>query len=166
MAKRKQKQNIDITADEPVQAPAAEPVAAGQPEPSVEKAVPELTVRIFPVRNPKSKLRATANINIAGAFAVQGFRIFDSKNGLFVKEPERQYVKDGTQLSQSVFFPITREAREKLYGQILHSYEMVMDQQQAQGQEVDIPFLTDEDAPPAPEEISPDDDLPFGVMQM
>ena len=41
-----------------------------------------------------------------------------------------------------------------------------MDQQQAQGQEVDIPFLTDEDAPPAPEEISPDDDLPFGVMQM
>lgn len=166
MAKRKTKQDMDIAVDEAVQPPAAEPVSAGQPEPPMEKAIPELTVRVFPVKNARSKLQATANVNIAGAFAVQGFRIFDSKNGLFVKEPERQYVKDGTQLSQSVFFPITREAREKLYGQILHSYEMVMDQQQAQGQEVDIPFLTDEDAPPAPEEISPDDDLPFGVMQM
>lgn len=166
MAKRKTKQDMDIAVDEAVQPPAAEPVSAGQPEPPMEKAIPELTVRIFPVKNARSKLRATANVNIAGAFAIQGFRIFDSKNGLFVKEPERQYVKDGTQLSQSVFFPITREAQEKLYGQILHSYEMVMDQQQAQGQEVDIPFLTDEDAPPAPEEISPDDDLPFGVMQM
>ena len=162
MAKRKQKQNIDITADEPVQAPAAEPVSAGQPEPSVEKAVPELTVRIFPVRNPKSKLRATANINIAGAFAVQGFRIFDSKNGLFVKEPERTYIRDGTQLSQSVFFPITKEARDKLYGQILHSYELVMDQQQSQREEVGM-GLTDEDAPPLREEISPDDDLPFDM---
>lgn len=163
MAKRKTKQDIDIAVDEPVPAPAAEPVTAGQPEPPVEKAVPELTVRIFPVRNPKSKLRATANVNIAGAFAVQGFRIFDSKNGLFVKEPERQYVKDGTQLSQSVFFPITKEARDKLYGQILHSYELVMDQQQGQSQSVDVPFVTDEDAPPLAEEISPDDDLPFDM---
>lgn len=40
-------------------------------------------------------LRATANVNIAGAFAVQGFRIFDSRNGLFVKEPGRQPAKTG-----------------------------------------------------------------------
>ena len=166
MAKRKQKQDIDITVDKEVQAPAVEPVDVGQPVPPVEKEVPELTVRIFPVRNAKSKLRATANVNIVGAFAVQDFRIFDSRNGLFVKEPERTYIKDGTQLSQSVFFPITKEAREKLYGQILHSYELVMDQQQGQDQSADIPFLTDEDAPPAPEEISPGDDLPFGEMTM
>ena len=66
MAKRKTKQDIDIAVDEPVPAPAAEPVTAGQPEPPVEKAVPELTVRIFPVRNPKSKLRATANVTLRG----------------------------------------------------------------------------------------------------
>ena len=166
MAKRKQKQDVDITVDKEVQAPAAEPVAAGQPEPPMEKALPELTVRIFPVRNAKSKLRATANVNIAGAFAVQGFRIFDSKNGLFVKEPERTYIKDGTELSQSVFFPITKEAREKLYNQILHSYELVTDQQQAQSQSVDVPFVPDEDAPPLPDDISPEDDLPFGEMTM
>lgn len=105
MAKRKQKQDVEIAVDKEVQAPAAESIAAGQPEPPMEKALPELTVRIFPVRNAKSKLRATANVNIAGAFAVQGFRVSDSKNGLFVKEPERTYIKDGTQLSQSIFYP-------------------------------------------------------------
>ena len=162
MAKRKAQQDIDIAVDERAQAPAAEPVSAGKPEPPVEKTLPELTVRVFPVKNARSKLQATANVNIAGAFAVQGFRIFDSKNGLFVKEPERTYIRDGTQLSQSVFFPITKEARDKLYGQILHSYELVMDQQQSQREDVGM-GLTDEDAPPLREEISPDDDLPFDM---
>ena len=73
MAKRKTKQDMDIAVDEAVQPPAAEPVSAGQPEPPMEKAIPELTVRIFPVKNARSKLRATANVNIAGAFAIQGF---------------------------------------------------------------------------------------------
>ena len=163
MAKRKENPDIDIAVDKEVGAPAAERVTAGQPVPQQENQIPELTVRVYPIRNSRSKLRATANVNIARAFAVQGFRIFDSQNGLFVKEPERQYVKDGTQLSQSIFFPITREAREKLYGQILHSYELTMHQDM--GQQDDIPFVTDEDAPPMPEEIDPDDDLPF-EMQM
>ena len=162
MAERKQKQNMDTAVGEEIRSPATQPVMAGQPEPPVEKEIPELTVRIFPVRNSQSKLRATANVNIAGAFAVQGFRIFDSRNGLFVKEPERQYIKDGTELTQSIFFPVTKEARDKLYGQILHSYELVMDQKMGQQQE-DIPFVTDEDAPPMREEIDVDDDLPFDM---
>ena len=162
MAERKQKQNMDTAVGEEIRSSAPQPVMAGQPEPPVEKEIPELTVRIFPVRNSQSKLRATANVNIAGAFAVQGFRIFDSRNGLFVKEPERQYIKDGTELTQSIFFPVTKEAREKLYGQILHSYELVMDQKMGQQQE-DIPFVTDEDAPPMREEIDVDDDLPFDM---
>ena len=162
MAERKQKQNMDTAVGKEMRSPATQPVMAGQPEPPVEKEIPELTVRIFPVRNSQSKLRATANVNIAGAFAVQGFRIFDSRNGLFVKEPERQYIKDGTELTQSIFFPVTKEAREKLYGQILHSYELVMDQKMGQQQE-DIPFVTDEDAPPMREEIDVDDDLPFDM---
>ena len=162
MAERKQKQNMDTAVGEEIRSPATQPVMAGQPEPPVEKEIPELTVRIFPVNNSRSKLRATANVNIAGAFAVQGFRIFDSRNGLFVKEPERQYIKDGTELTQSIFFPVTKEARDKLYGQILHSYELVMDQKMGQQQE-DIPFVTDEDAPPMREEIDVDDDLPFDM---
>ncbi len=107
---------------------------------------------IFPVRNTNSKLKATANVNIAGAFAVRGFRIFDSRNGLFVKEPEQNYVKEGTELTRSVFFPVTKEAREALYGQILHSYELTV--QHGQRQEDDEFTLGDEDTQPPPKQKS------------
>ncbi len=153
MAERKEKA-IDIAGVDPQQpnegaVPTEEPTAA---------TIPDITVRIYPVRNqrnPQSKLRANANVNIGGVFAVQGFRIYDSQNGLFVKEPQRQYVKDGTQLTASVFFPITKEAREKLYGQILKSYDMVMEREQNRQAEELLEG----------EGVAPDDDLPFDYDQ-
>ena len=118
------------------------------------------------MRNTSSKLKATANIRIADAFAVQGFRIFDSKKGLFVKEPEQTYIKEGTELNRSVFFPVTKEARAALHGQILHSYELVMEKEMNQRQEDTDFFLGDEDAPPEREyEPLEDDDLPFDFGQ-
>ena len=64
-----------------------------------------------------------------------------------------------------MFFPVTKEARESLYGQILHSYELTM--QQGQRQDDAGCSLSDEDAPPernyAPlvEDFNSEDDLPF-----
>ena len=162
MAIRKQEK----TAQEAGQAPQSNGAAPAQAE-GAGRPLPELTVRIFPVRNTNSKLKATANVNIAGAFAVQGFRIFDSKNGLFVKEPEQSYVKEGTELTRSVFFPVTKEARDALHGQILHSYELVMEKEMNQRQDDLEYLLSDEDAPPerAYEPPLEDDDLPFDFGQ-
>lgn len=161
MATRKEHTPIHSEQRTPQQAPAspeAGPQADQAPPP-----LPDLTVRIFPIKNSKSKLRATVNVNIAGAFAVQGFRIFDSKKGLFVKEPEQSYIKEGTELTRSVFFPVTKEAREALYGQIIHSYEMVT----GMGQQQDDPgyLLGDEDAPPEQEyePLLEDEDIPFDM---
>ena len=163
MAERKQHTSVQPEQEVPQQTPAS-PEAGPQAE-QAPPPLPDLTVRIFPIKNSKSKLRATANVNIAGAFAVRGFRIFDSKNGLFVKEPEQSYVKEGTELSRSVFFPVTKEAREALHGQILHSYELTMEKEMGQRQEDNDYFLGDEDAPPAPRDYLPDDDLPFDMGQ-
>ena len=120
--------------------------------------------------NPKTKLLATASITIADSFAVKGFRIYDSKNGLFVKDPERCYVKNGTELTDSVFFPITKEARDILRSQILSSYELVMEQQERQNPqqkdeleellEDDIPFDTAYQSAPLPT----DEDAPVMTM--
>lgn len=115
--------------------------------------IPSLTVRIYPV-NSKSKLKATATVNIAGAFAVRGFKIYDSDKGLFVKEPQQNYVKNGTELSSSAFFPITKEAREKLYGQILTSYDLTIHH----GQQDDL--LDDEEEAANIGDFA-DEDLPF-----
>ena len=163
MATRKEK--IDIENEEQISsAPAAE---EGQDPASW---VPPFTVRVYPLSNPKTKLLATASITIAGSFAVKGFRIYDSKNGLFVKDPERRYVKNGTELTDSVFFPITTEARELLHGQILSSYELVMEQQERQHPqqkdeleellEDDLPFDTAYQSAPLPT----DEDAPVITM--
>ena len=163
MATRKEK--IDIENEEQLSsAPAAE---EGQDPASW---VPPFTVRVYPLSNPKTKLLATASITIADSFAVKGFRIYDSKNGLFVKDPERRYVKNGTELTDSVFFPVTKEARDILRSQILSSYELVMEQQERQHpqqkneseelMEDDIPFDTAYQSAPLPT----DEDAPVMTM--
>lgn len=159
------KENLDIVNEDiPQETPPSGENPYESPDP--KDWVPPMTVRVYPIQNPRSKLLATANVNIAKSFAVKGFRIYDSKNGLFVKEPERRYVKNGTELTSSVFFPVTKEARDALYSQILTSYEMVMEQQERQRpQQKDVleelldddlpfeepyqeaPLPTDEDAP-------------------
>ena len=163
MATRKEK--IDIENEEQL---SSAPAAEESQDPA--SWVPPFTVRVYPLSNPKTKLLATASITIAGSFAVKGFRIYDSKNGLFVKDPERRYVKNGTELTDSVFFPITKEARDILHDQILSSYELVMEQQERQHPqqkdeleellEDDLPFDTAYQSAPLPT----DEDAPVMTM--
>ena len=163
MATRKEK--IDIENEEQL---SSAPAAEESQDPA--SWVPPFTVRVYPLSNPKTKLLATASITIAGSFAVKGFRIYDSKNGLFVKDPERRYVKNGTELTDSVFFPVTKEARDTLRSQILSSYELVMEQQERQHpqqkneseelMEDDIPFDTAYQSAPLPT----DEDAPVMTM--
>lgn len=163
MATRKEK--IDIENEEQL---SSAPAAEESQDPA--SWVPPFTVRVYPLSNPKTKLLATASITISGSFAVKGFRIYDSKNGLFVKDPERRYVKNGTELTDSVFFPVTKEARDILRSQILSSYELVMEQQERQHpqqkneseelMEDDIPFDTAYQSAPLPT----DEDAPVMTM--
>lgn len=166
------KEPIDIEYDEPLQEATLGAAESNGPYESQDPAdwVPPMTVRIYPISKPRTKLLATANVNIAKSFAVQGFRIYDSKNGLFVKEPQRSYVKNGTEMTSSVFFPVTKKARDALHSQILNSYELVMEQQERQHPnqkdeleellDNDLPFEASYEAPPPPM----DEDTP--VMSM
>lgn len=166
------KENLDFEYDGSQQEAAPDAAESNGPYESPDPSdwVPPMTVRIFPISKPKSKLLATASVNIAKSFAVQGFRIYDSKNGLFVKEPERKYIKNGTELTSSVFFPITKEARDLLHSQILSSYELVMEQQERQHPqqkdeleellEDDLPFDTAYQSAPLPT----DEDAPVMTM--
>ena len=129
------KETIDIEYDEPQQEAVSGAAESNSPYESQDPAdwVPPMTVRIYPISRPRTKLLATANVNIAKSFAVQGFRIYDTKNGLFVKEPQRSYVKNGTEMTSSVFFPVTKEARGRACtARLLNSYELVMEQQERQ----------------------------------
>ena len=72
------KEPIDIEYDEPQQEAVSGAVESNGPYESQDPAdwVPPMTVRIYPISGPRSKLQATANVNIAKSFAVQGVRRF------------------------------------------------------------------------------------------
>ena len=128
------KENIDIEYDEPQQEAVSGAVEPNSPYDSQDPAdwVPPMTVRIYPISKPRTKLLAIANVNISKSFAVQGFRIYDSKNGLFVKEPQRSYVKKRHGDDLLRVLPRHKRGRDALYSQILNSYEMVLEQQERQ----------------------------------
>ena len=88
-----------------------------------------------------------------------------------VKGHQRSYVRNGTETTASVRFPVSKEAREALYSRSLNSCVMVMEQQERQHpnqrdeleellEDGDLPFAQPYEAPPPPM----DEDAP--VMSM
>ena len=70
------KTNIDIEYDEPLQEATLGAAESSNPYESQDPSdwVPPMTVRIYPISKPRTKLLATANVNIAKSFAVQLLR--------------------------------------------------------------------------------------------
>ena len=95
-------------------------------------AVPPFTVRVFPVNHPS------------------GFRIFQGDRGLFVREPQQVFESNNTRRYSSIVQPITREAREAIFGNILSEYRAVA---QRMGRSI-------QQQPEMETDVS-DDDLPF-----
>ena len=98
---------------------------------------PAITAKIDRIFDkPDSNLRAIASVSIGNEFAVHGFRVLESQNGLFVSMPCTSY-KDGegkTQYSDT-FHPITKESREELLNEIKSAYEQALEKKQTEGQE-------------------------------
>ena len=68
------KEPIDIEYDEPQQEAVSDAVESNDPYESQDPAdwVPPMTVRIYPISKPRTKLLATANVNIAMTNALLG----------------------------------------------------------------------------------------------
>lgn len=84
------------------------------------------------IDKPDSKLKAIASINLGQDFAVHGFKIMDSQNGLFISMPNTSYTDGGgkTQYNDT-FHPITKESREALINAIKQEYEQALEKKQS-----------------------------------
>jgi len=88
-------------------------------------------------------LKGIASVNFDEKFAVAGIRIMNSDKGLFVAMPSR---KVGNEY-KDVAFPIDKDFREELHGEILDAYQQKMEelqgyekeQKQEDEQEIDAP---------------------------
>ncbi|HBR09342.1 MAG TPA: SpoVG family protein [Clostridiales bacterium] len=84
-------------------------------------------VRIFGVKGSGAQ-RASASVNINGAFAIRGVKVLESSKGLFVAMP--QY-KVGSEY-KDICFPCTKESREQFNTAVMKAYEQALAQKQSQ----------------------------------
>ena len=77
-------------------------------------------VKIYPVKNSYSTLKAFANITIDDEFVVKGLKIVEGKKGVFLVMPSSKGADD--QYYDDVF-PITADCRDYLNTMVLGAYE-------------------------------------------
>lgn len=96
-------------------------------------------------------VKAIASVNVGGAFAVHGFKVYEStEKGRSVLNPSSKYEKNGRTEYSDVFHAITPEARTAVNEAILNAYEQKIAEDQAQ----------DMDEETAQGQTSPDENEP------
>ncbi len=102
-----------------------------------------LDVRVRPIAQ-KGNLLGYASVNINGAFAVDGIKVVNGKNGLFTSMPSYQ---DGKGQYRDICFPVTPEFRKQLNEAVVTEYQQTIEQIQTasmqQGQTREAPAMAD-----------------------
>ena len=118
---------------------------------------PELSynVKVSPFEREGSNIRALGRIYIEDCFVINNVSLLQGKNGVFVAMPSyktKQMDENGKSIYQDLCYPITKECREKLYGDIKSAYEGAKETkhdnvhakenftQKSVNQEQDVPF--------------------------
>lgn len=79
----------------------------------------EIKAKVWKAETSIPTLKAIASITIDGCFVVQGIKIVEGKNGLFMSMPTR---KTNNGEYKDICFPITKEAREQISKEIMKEY--------------------------------------------
>lgn len=72
-----------------------------------------------------SNVKAYASVTLCECFAINGIKIVEGKNGLFVSMPQRLTGKGRNGGYKDICFPITKEFRDELCTAILDEYNAV-----------------------------------------
>jgi stage V sporulation protein G len=80
-------------------------------------------VRVYPVKNGQTKVRAFAQLVLNGCFKVTGLRVIEGDNGLFIGYPSEKG-RDGKYYE--IIKPINRSSLDVIQDTILRQYEQSM----------------------------------------
>lgn len=92
----------------------------------VSSNLPRYNISVHKMKDSDSNVLAYADLSIGGSFVVKGIKIMDGSNGAFVSMPNYKTNKldeNGGAIYQDVCFPITKEAREKIFSNIISAYD-------------------------------------------
>ena len=105
--------------------------ASGGGESKTQDAV-DISVRTYPVNEPRNNLLAYASVTLGGCFAVNDIRVMNSSKGPFVAMPSK---KGGDGQFHDTSFPTTAQMRETLNAAVMNSFQS--------GQQADAPVKSD-----------------------
>lgn len=87
---------------------------------------PSFSVTVTPFERDGSNIRGLARIYFEDSFIVNNVNILQGKDKVFVAMPSyktKQVDENGKAVYQDVCYPVTKDFREKLYDEIINTYE-------------------------------------------
>lgn len=91
-----------------------------------EPEMPSFAVKVTPYEREGSNIKGLARIYLDDSFVINNVSVIHGKNDVFVAMPSyktKQTDKEGKAVYQDICFPITKEFRERLYGEIVEIYK-------------------------------------------
>ena len=107
----------------------------GAEEPMEE---PEFSVNVTPFERENGNVKGLARIYFDDCFIVNNVTLLQGKDRVFVAMPSyktKQVDDNNKPVYQDVCYPVTKEFREKLYGEIIQTYEKEREKQKAVAKE-------------------------------
>lgn len=88
--------------------------------------MPSFKVSVVPFEKEGSNIRGLARVYFDDCFVVSNINILQGKEKVFVAMPSyktKQVDENGKSIYQDICYPVTKEFREKLYGDVEKAYE-------------------------------------------
>lgn len=88
--------------------------------------MPEFSVTVTPYEREGSNIKGLARVYFDNNFIINNVNILQGKNNVFVAMPAyktKQTDEQGKVIFQDVCYPVTKEFRQKLYDEIIQTYE-------------------------------------------
>lgn len=103
---------------------------------------PAFNVRVTPYERQGSNIRGFASVYLEDSFVVSSISIISGRNGEFISMPAYKAAagaKNGESAYKDIVYPITKEFREQLFGEILNTYHEAKDRKMQAAKETDRP---------------------------
>ena len=83
-----------------------------------------ISVKVTPINREDSSLRGLGRVFLGDSFVIGNVKLIEGKKGLFVSMPDyrTEKYKDGKPVYREIVYPVTKEFREKLYGEFEKEY--------------------------------------------
>ena len=88
--------------------------------------IPSFAVNVTPFEREGSNIKGLARIYLDDCFVINNVSVLQGKDNVFVAMPSyktKQKDEQGKVFYQDVCYPVTKEFRENLYGEIIENYK-------------------------------------------